>query len=148
MRRRDALPVSYPGTISASNGLVPEEVTIVSETFGILVYDPEHLDRINLEDEAITIAVMPPYTVVEAGQVVATVKIIPYSVDENTVTRIEKMQPSRPALLHVAVFNSLKIGFIQTFYPGMNLAILNKTRKTLDSRLQRLGSAVTSEAAL
>ena len=132
----DNLSFKRPGT-GRSN--------IVSETFGILVYDPEQLDRINLEDEAITIAVMPPYTVVEAGQVVATVKIIPYSVDENTVTRIGKMQPSRPALLHVAVFNSLKIGFIQTFYPGMNLAILNKTRKTLDSRLQRLGSEVTSE---
>ena len=118
---------------------------IVSETFGLLVYDPEHLDRINLEDEAITIAVMPPYTIVEAGQVVATVKIIPYSVEENTLTRIEKMPPSRPALLHVAVFNSLNIGFIQTFYPGMNQAILNKTRRTLDSRLQRLGNKVSSE---
>ena len=118
---------------------------IVSKTFGVLVYDPEHLDRINLVDEAITIAVMPPYTVVEAGQVVATVKIIPYSVDENTLTGIEKMRPSLPALLHVAVFNRLKIGFIQTFYPGMRETILNKTRNTLDSRLQRLGNKVTSE---
>ena len=118
---------------------------IVSKTFGVLVYDPEHLDRINLVDEAITIAVIPPYTVVEAGQVVATVKIIPYSVDENTLTGIETMRPSLPALLHVAVFNRLKIGFIQTFYPGMRETILNKTRNTLDSRLQRLGNKVTSE---
>ena len=118
---------------------------IVPDTFGMLVYEPEHLDRINLVDEAITIAVMPPYTVVEAGQVVATVKIIPYSVDENTLTRIEKMQPPRPALLHVAVFNRLKIGFVQTFYPGMKETILNKTRKILDSRLQHLGNKVSSE---
>ena len=132
----DNLSFKRPGT-GRSN--------IVSETFGMLIYDPECLNRINLEDEAITIAVMSPYTVVEAGQVVATVKIIPYSVDENTLTGIEKMRPSLPALLHVAVFNRLKIGFIQTFYPGMKETILNKTRKTLDSRLQRLGNKVSSE---
>ncbi len=114
---------------------------IFSDTSGLLVYDPGVLDRINLVNEAITIAALPPYTVVETGQAVATIKIIPYGVDEQIVRRIEQMHPHLPPLFRVTVFSRLDIGFIQTFYPGMKQSILDKTRRILDNRLQRLGES-------
>ena len=119
---------------------------ILAETSGLLVYESAELDRFNLVSETVTIAALPPYTVVEAGQAVATIKIIPYGVDEQIVRRIEQMHPQLPPLLRVTVFNKLDIGFIQTFYPGMKQSILDKTRNILDARLQRLGgSNVTME---
>ena len=114
---------------------------IFSETSGLLVYDCAELDRINLVNEAITIAALPPYTVVEAGQAVATIKIIPYGVEEQIVKRIEQMHPHLPPLFRVTVFRRFDIGFIQTFYPGMKQSILDKTRNILDDRLQRLGQS-------
>ena len=114
---------------------------IFSEVSGLLVYDSSELDRINLVNEAITLAALPPYTVVETGQAVATIKIIPYGVDEQIVRRIEQMHPGLPPLFRVNAFSRFDIGFIQTFYPGMKQSILDKTRKILDDRLQRLGES-------
>lgn len=114
---------------------------IVSEVSGLLVYESSELDRFNLVSEAVTIAALPPYSVVEAGQAVATIKIIPYGVDEQIIRRLEQMHPHLPPLLYVTLFNKLDIGFIQTFYPGMKQSILDKTRNILDDRLKRLGSS-------
>ena len=114
---------------------------VFSDTSGLLVYDVGELDRINLADEAITVAALPPYTVVETGQAVATIKIIPYGVDEQVVRRIEQMRRHLPPLLRVTVFNRFDTGFIQTCYPGMKQSILDKTRKILDGRLQGLGGS-------
>lgn len=114
---------------------------IFSQTPGLLVYEAAELDRINLVNEAITIAALPPYTVVEAGQAVATIKIIPYGVDEQIVRRIEQMHPHLPPTFCVTVFNRFDIGFIQTYYPGMKQSILDKTRKILDNRLMSLGQS-------
>ena len=120
---------------------------IISETSGLFVYDAAELDRFNLVSETVTIAALPPYTTVAAAQAVATIKIIPYGVDEQIIRRIEQMHPHLPPLFHVTVFNTIDIGFIQTFYPGMKQSILDKTRKILDDRLQRLGGSkvVTEE---
>lgn len=114
---------------------------IIADVSGLLVYESAELDRFNLVSETVTIAALPPYSVVAAGQAVATIKIIPYGVDEQVVRRIEQMHPQLPPLLRVIVFNKLDVGFIQTFYPGMKQSILDKTRKILDDRLQRLGES-------
>ena len=114
---------------------------IISEASGVLVYEAAELDRFNLVSEAVTIAALLPYSVVASGQAVATIKIIPYGVDEQIIRRIEQMHPHLPPLLRVTVFNELDIGLVQTFYQGMKQTILDKTRKILDERLQRLGSS-------
>lgn len=118
---------------------------ILADRTGLLVYDSERLDTVNSADEAITLAVLPPHSVVEPGQAVATVKIIPYGVDRASVTRIETMQAELPPLIRVNAFNKLDVGFIQTCYPGMKEAILDKTRKVLDNRLHRLENRVNAE---
>ena len=112
---------------------------VFSDTSGLLVYDSHQLNEINLVTEAITIAALPPYTLSEAGQSLATIKIIPYGVDENIVRHVEQMHLDLP-LFRIAKFNRFDTGFIQTFYPGMKQSILDKTRKILDGRLQRLGN--------
>jgi molybdenum cofactor cytidylyltransferase len=118
---------------------------ILAESSGLLVYDIGRLDCINMTNEAITLAVLPPYSTVTTGQVVATVKIIPYGVDKASVSGIEKIQSGLPPLLGIKGYNRPDIGFIQTFYPGMKEAVLDKTRNVLDNRLQRLDNRVSSE---
>jgi molybdenum cofactor cytidylyltransferase len=47
---------------------------------GILVVDKDAIDRLNRVDEAITLATLPAYKPVVAGEMIATVKIIPFAV--------------------------------------------------------------------
>ena len=47
-----------------------------------MAFDRERVDRLNLVDEAITLGTLPPFTVVEPRQMVATIKIIPFAAPE------------------------------------------------------------------
>ena len=53
---------------------------LFAETAGVLVVDKEAIDRLNRVDEAITLATLPAYKPVVAGEMIATVKIIPFGV--------------------------------------------------------------------
>src|SRR5579862_6550061 len=52
---------------------------------GLLVVDKDRLGRLNSVDEAVTLGTLPPFAVVEPRQMVATVKIIPFAVEEAAV---------------------------------------------------------------
>src|SRR3546814_4448508 len=53
---------------------------LIAETNGLLVYAPDGIGKLNRATEAITFAAVAPMTPVRAGDVVGTVKIIPYAV--------------------------------------------------------------------
>src|SRR5262249_49024665 len=52
---------------------------LFAKTRGLLVFDRDRLDRLNLVDEAITLGTLPPFAVVEPRMMVAPVKIIPFA---------------------------------------------------------------------
>ncbi len=60
---------------------------IFAEAPGVLVVEREAVDRLNRIDPAITLATLDEYAPVEAGRMVATVKIIPYAVAGDLVAR-------------------------------------------------------------
>ncbi len=60
---------------------------LFAKTRGLLVFDPERLDRLNLVDETVTLGTLPPFATVEPKQMVATVKIIPFAAPETAVAR-------------------------------------------------------------
>ncbi len=53
---------------------------LFAENAGVLVVDKEAIDRLNQVDESITFATLPAYKPVVAGEMIATVKIIPFAV--------------------------------------------------------------------
>src|SRR6478672_877249 len=55
---------------------------LFAEKAGVLVVDKEAIDRLNRVDEAITFATLPAYKPVVEGEMVATVKIIPFAVGQ------------------------------------------------------------------
>ncbi len=52
---------------------------------GVLVVDKAAIDRLNRVDEAITAATLPAFKPVVAGEMIATVKIIPFAVEKAAV---------------------------------------------------------------
>ena len=62
---------------------------LIATVDGVLTYDPAALDAVNLIDEALTVALLPPYEVVEKGQMIGTVKIIPFAAPETALQQCE-----------------------------------------------------------
>jgi molybdenum cofactor cytidylyltransferase len=118
---------------------------LFAEARGLLVFDRDRLDRLNLVDEAVTLGTLPPYAVVEPRQMVATVKIIPFAVPETAVTRAADFAAAREALLRVAAFVPREIALIQTRLRGLKESILDKTRAVTEQRLAALGCRLVSE---
>jgi molybdenum cofactor cytidylyltransferase len=112
---------------------------------GLLVFDPERLDRLNLVDEAVTLGTLPRFAVVEPRQMVATVKIIPFAAPETAVARCAAAAAEDGPLLGVAPFRALSFGLVQTRLPGLKETILDKTREVTLGRLAALGCRLVCE---
>ena len=120
-------------------------VNLHAETFGLLVFDPARVNRLNLVDEAITLGTLPPFAVVEPRQMVATVKIIPFGAPEAAVKDCVQAAIAEGPLLRVAPFRQLSMGLVQTRLPGLKESILDKTRQVTESRLAALGCTLKFE---
>ncbi len=119
---------------------------ILATAAGVLVVDRERLDRINLVDEAITIATLPPYDVAQPREMVATVKIIPFAVSRAVLDVCIAGARDGGPLVRVAAFRPRSVGLIQTRLPGIKESVLDKTVDVINSRLAALGCSPVSES--
>lgn len=119
-------------------------VNLHARTAGVFTVDRAIIDAINRVDPAITIATVAEYAAVEAGQMVATVKIIPFAVKAALVDKVVAIAAGRQAFA-VKPFRPLRIGMVQTVLPGLKDSVLAKTVKITEARLARSGSRVTEE---
>jgi molybdenum cofactor cytidylyltransferase len=118
---------------------------LFAKSRGLLTFDRERLDRLNLVDEAITLGTLPPFAVVEPRMMVATVKIIPFAAPAPAVERCVAVARSDGPLLRVAPFLPRSVGLIQTRLPGLKESILDKTREVTEGRLKALGCGLVLE---
>lgn len=119
-------------------------VNLFAATRGLLALDSGRIDAINLLDESVTVATLPAFAPVEPGQMVATVKIIPFAAPEATVAAAEALAAGAPPL-SVKPFGSLAAGLIQTRLPGMKDSVLDKTVAVTAERLEGLGGHLVAE---
>ena len=119
---------------------------LIADEAGLLVVDRETLDAVNAVDEAVTIASLPPYEPVTPRQLLATVKIIPFAVRQDSLTRCLEILKTAQPLVRVAPFADKRTVLIQTTLPGLKPSILDKTREAAASRLEGLGCTLAGEA--
>jgi molybdenum cofactor cytidylyltransferase len=118
-------------------------VNLYAEAAGVIVYDPALLNAINLADEAATVALLPPFAPVAARQMVATVKIIPFSVPESVVAACEGL--AADGLVRVAPYRPRPVALVQTRLPGTKESVLDKTATVLARRVAALGGSLRDE---
>ncbi len=140
----DHVAAAVAGANVAASPAFTGRANLFAEARGLVVFDRDRLDRLNLVDEAVTLGTLPPFAIVEPRQMVATVKIIPFAVPEKAVARAIAFAEGDP-LLRVAAFGPRRIALIQTRLPGFKETILDKTRAVTERRLAALGSALASE---
>lgn len=114
-------------------------------TAGVLLLDPERVDRLNALDESITIATLRRHERVRPRQMVATVKIIPFAAPAVKVTEAAAVASEGGPLLEIAPFRPKMVGLVSTRLPGMKETILDKTRDSVRARIEALGSRLVLE---
>jgi molybdenum cofactor cytidylyltransferase len=108
---------------------------------GLIYLDPAQIDAVNLIDEAITIATVAPFTRVNQGQVIATVKIIPLAASDAAIRAAEAAAGQG---LSVHPFRPLKVALIQTVSSD-DTSLLDKLSTVTAQRMARLGGSILGE---
>ncbi len=120
-------------------------VNLIAETRGVLAVDRARLDTVNLVDEAIAVATLTPYDLIEPRQMAATVKIIPFAVPGDVFERCLDAARAGAPLIRVAALKPRTVGLVQTSLPGMKESLLDKTKAAVDNRLAALDCAPSNE---
>jgi len=116
---------------------------LFAQVSGVLVVDKDAIDRLNRVDEAITFATLPAFKPVVAGEMIATVKIIPFAVAKSA--RDAALAGVKQPLLRVAPYRIRKVGVVSTLLPGLAPKVIEKTLKITAERLAPAGATIVAE---
>jgi molybdenum cofactor cytidylyltransferase len=117
---------------------------LFAATAGVLVVDAAAVDRLNQVDETITFATLPAFAPVVEGEMIATVKIIPFAVEVAARDRALAVAEARP-LIRIAPYRLRRIGIVSTLLPGLADKVVEKTLKITAERLAPAGAAIVAE---
>jgi molybdenum cofactor cytidylyltransferase len=119
-------------------------VNLHASVAGVFTVDKILVDRLNAIDPAITLATVAQFKPVEKGDMVATVKIIPFAVDRALVDRVVSLLAASE-IFAVHPYRPMTVGFIQTVLPGLKDSVLAKTTRVMANRLARSGTMIADE---
>ena len=116
---------------------------LFSTCAGVLVADSDLVDAVNDVDEQVTLATLPPFRTIVPGEMIATVKVIPFAVSRSLVDRaIDAAQGRR---LRVAAFAPLRVGIASTILPGLKPTTIDKTLRVMAERLAPAGATIVDD---
>ena len=114
---------------------------LFAESAGVLVVDKDAIDRLNRIDEAVTLATLTAYKPVVEGEMIATVKIIPFAVEararDAAVAEAKKAKP----VIRIAPYKVRKIGVVSTLLPGLSPKVVDKTLRITHARIAPAGAS-------
>ncbi|MBN8919788.1 MAG: molybdopterin-binding/glycosyltransferase family 2 protein [Rhizobiales bacterium] len=150
-------PGDVPEDVAAAEiaGAVAGEYTRLDRAFtgrcnlfatraGVLVVDAAAIDRLNVVDESITLATLPAFKPVVEGEMIGTVKIIPFAVTQGARDRaLEMLGGAQP--IHVAPYRIAKVGIVSTVLPGLADKVIDKTLRVTADRLAPAGARIIAQ---
>jgi molybdenum cofactor cytidylyltransferase len=116
---------------------------LFAETAGVLTVDRDAIDQLNRIDEAITFATLSEYKPVVEGEMIATVKIIPFGTSETALK--SALAVAKQPFIRVAPYRIKKIGVVSTVLPGLAVKVIEKTLKVMQERLAPAGAQIVAE---
>jgi len=116
---------------------------LFAESAGVLVVDKDAIDRLNRVDEAITFATLPAFKPVVEGEMIATVKIIPFATSEASLKAA--LATAGKPFIRVAPYKIGKVGVVSTLLPGLAVKVVDKTLRVTEARLAPAGASIVAE---
>ncbi|HMM13485.1 MAG TPA: molybdopterin-binding/glycosyltransferase family 2 protein [Parvibaculum sp.] len=118
---------------------------LFAEADGVLAYERERIDAINLLDEALTAATLAPFETVAARQMVGTVKVIPFAAPRAALDKAVSLARSGEPILTLHPFRPHNAALVATRLPTTKESVLDKTHDVLAARLAAMGSRIGKE---
>ena len=112
---------------------------------GLFLVSAPDIDRFNAVDESLTVATLAGPRAVREGEMLATIKVIPFAVPGEVLDRALAVLGPEPAL-RLAAFEPMSTALIQTRLPATKETVLDKTTRVLRSRIEALGGRVADES--
>ncbi|HEY4140714.1 MAG TPA: molybdopterin-binding/glycosyltransferase family 2 protein [Pseudolabrys sp.] len=135
---------------AAGPGLHPDyaftgRCNLFADAAGVLVVDENAINSLNRIDEAVTIATLSAFKPVVEGEMIATVKIIPFalagSMRDRAVAEAKKTAP----VIKIAPYKVKRVGVVSTMLPGLSPKVIEKTLKITATRIDPAGATIVAE---
>ena len=118
---------------------------LFAHSAGVLVVNKDAIDELNRVDEAITFATLPANKPVVDGEMIATVKIIPFAVEGSALGKALAVATQAEPLLSIAPYQIRKVGIVSTLLPGLPDKVIEKTLKITADRLAPAGASIIAD---
>ncbi|MFY8092903.1 MAG: NTP transferase domain-containing protein [Niveispirillum sp.] len=128
-------------TISAAH---TGRVNLFAAADGLALVEAATIHALNRVDEAVTVATVPPFTPVLKGQMLATIKIIPFAVSDSIIANLEWMLAGAGPV-SLAPWTGLSAGLVQTILPGTKPQVLDKSVSVTAARMAGIGGDLLGE---
>lgn len=119
-------------------------VNFFASVNGLFRASREIVDGFNRVDPAITLACLADRSDVKAGDMVATIKIIPLAVAGSAVERAVSLLADGSAFA-VKPYRAHRVALVATELPSLKPSVMDKTRAILEARLSASGSSLAAE---
>jgi uncharacterized membrane protein (UPF0136 family) len=137
--RRLAAAVCGQGV--AASAPAASRVNLLAEADGVVQVDAARLLQIN-QIEGLTIATMPTHALVRARKRLATIKIIPFAVEEAALRQAEAISQSSGPIVSVAALRPTPVGVVLVGSAAARTRIERGVLPALAERIAALGSSV------
>ena len=111
---------------------------------GIFHADADAINALNCISPDITLATLNNDVFVEAGRMVATVKIIPFAVSQSILEQVLESSKLKP-MVSISPSVPFQAGLIATKLPSLKPSTMDKTRGVFQKRLEVAGSHLSEE---
>ena len=118
---------------------------VFAATDGLFLVCAPDIDRFNAVDEALTVATLSAPRAVREGEMLATIKVIPFAVPGAVLDRALACLGNERAI-RVEGFEPMAAAVIQTRLPATKETVLDKTSRVLRSRIEALRGRVVDDA--
>jgi molybdenum cofactor cytidylyltransferase len=127
----------------AAGAAATGRVNLTATRAGLVIVEAELVDALNRITEDVTLATLHHLAPVKAGQMIATVKIIPFAVPEAALAAC--CDAAVTARIDVYPFRPISARLIQTVNDGLKPSVIEKTSRVTADRLSRLGGHLAGE---
>lgn len=132
------------GTGVEVGGATTGRVNVYALKAGLLRLDAARIHAANRVHEGLTIATLLPDEPVAEGQMLATIKVIPYAVPAVAVDQVVAALGGQPAL-RVAPWRGIRVALVMTRLQATTEPVLTKMRGAVLGRLEPLAGTLVAE---
>jgi molybdenum cofactor cytidylyltransferase len=115
-------------------------VNLVAASAGLLHVNAAAVNALNAVDEAVTIATLHDATPVAEGDMVATIKIIPFAVPGAVLDRAAAT--AKGGVMSVLPWQARRVGLVLTTLPGLKQSVITGTITATATRIASVGGTM------